>query len=330
MVNIRGLSSRKYIHCLLLVPLWCCFASLAHAQDASAVLNATDSSVVTESGDTQMKRDKEEGPYNGKARKTNQSIAQGLSVSEAAILNDNPWAFSFSTSAARGLDQYADTWETNSTLDLSYNLDSKSALGLSLGYDSILYKYGGQLFKNEDPDPSRYGISDIELSYSLPEVWSDKYNRLVITSAVTFPSSHTSQRASLIADGSVAAALRYRPISRLIITPSVGGYVRGYRYETANINGVTVNSPMGFTYGVSGSYMFTGWLIGALSLGETQRFDYQNHWTVIESISAQVSATVSSNMNLIAGYRWRDQMLTNDSVFDDDKSLIYTGVSYAF
>lgn len=328
----RGFGYRFYIVCIVSVPIWCCFASISYAQDASATLNTTGSSLTTQSS-TQEKEKmeaKKSGPNNAKARKTNQSLAQGLSVAEAAILSQTPWGFSLSTSAGRGIDEYADTWSSSTALDMSYSLNKSSAIGLSVGYDTILISYDGDLFNNKANDPRQYGLSDVELSYSLPNVWSDKYNRLVVNTALSLPASTTSQRAGMVADLSIGTALRYRPFSRLIITPQVGIYARSYRYETADARGFLPNSPYGASYGLAASFIFLPWLTSSAAYSQVQRFDYYEDWRTIQSASVQVSAAVADTMTAFAGYRWRDRTISNDSLFDDDKSLIFTGVSYAF
>jgi hypothetical protein len=134
----------------------------------------------------------------------------------------------------------------------------------------------------------------------------------------------------MIGDLSVGTALRYNPTKRLTITPSLGTYVRSYRYDTADAAGYNVNSPFGFNYGLSASYVFTNWLAGVLGYSQVQRLDYHNDWRTIQSASAQLSASVTDSVNAVVGYRWRDLTLSNESLFDDDRVLIYTGVSYAF
>ncbi len=265
-----------------------------------------------------------------KAKNTNQSVAQGLSIAESMLLNQSPWGIFFNATARRGLDEYADTWASVNELSLSYRLDSSSALGLSIGYDSVVYEKGGSLFNNVDSDPDRFGITDLDISYTRPKIWSDKYNRLMWSTAVSFPSSRSSQRNSLAFDVSSGLSLRYQPTSRIIITPSLSAYYRQFRYETANVMGLQPNSPLGISYGISGSYIITSKFIGAVSYSQTQRYDFFDDWRTVQSLSARLILNATDVLSVFVGYNWRDRMITNEPMFDDDKSIYMIGVGYVF
>ena len=265
-----------------------------------------------------------------KSKNTNHAVAQGLSIAESMLLNESPWGIFFNATATRGLDEFADTWSSVNELSLSYRLDSASALGLSLGYETVLYEKGGALFDNMDRDPGRFGITDLGVSYTRPKIWSDKYNRLVWSSTISFPSSRFSQRNSLVIEGSTSLALRYQPSSKIIITPSVGTYYRQFRFNTSNAFGTQPNSPFGSFFGLSGSYIFSKHLIGAASYSQTLRYDFFNDWRVIQSALAQLIVNATDTINLSAGYRWRDRVITNEPLFDDDRSIYYIGVGYVF
>lgn len=265
-----------------------------------------------------------------KSTSTNQSVAQGLSIAESMLLNQSPWGIFFNATATRGLDEFADTWSSVNELSLSYRLDSKSALGLNIGYETVLYEKGGALFDNEDRDPGRFGVTDLDISYTRPKVWSDKYNRLVWSSTISFPSSRASQRNSLVIEGSSSLALRYQPNAKIIITPSLGAYYRQFRFDTSNAFGTQPNSPFGSFLGLSGSYIINKYLIGSASYSQTLRYDFFADWRVIQSAVAQLTVNATDTLNLSAGYRWRDRMITNEPLFDDDRSIYYIGVGYVF
>lgn len=267
---------------------------------------------------------------NNKSKNTNQAVAQGLSIAESMLLNQSPWGIFFNATATRGLDEYADTWSSVNELSLSYRIDSKSALGLSLGYETVLYEKSGALADNVDRDPGRFGVTDLEISYTRPQIWSDKYNRLVWTSSLSFPSSRASQRNSLVADISTNLALRYRHNPKILITPSVGAYARQFRFDTSNAMGTQANSPVGITTGLSAAYTFNRIFIGTIFYGQTQRYDYFDDWRSIQTAVAQLNANVTMTLNLSAGYRWRDRVVTNEPLFDDDRSIYYIGVGYVF
>ena len=152
----------------------------------------------------------------------------------------------------------------------------------------------------------------------------------MISGALTLPASTASQRSSLVTDATVGASLRYAPNDKIIITPQLGVYARDYRYETADMAGRLANSPYGVSYGLAGSYVFFSWLAGTVAYSQTQRYDFFSDWRTIQSVSGKLTANVSSTFSAYVGYRWRDRTITNDALFDDRKSLIFTGVSYAF
>lgn len=349
----RGLKSIIYMSCTQAVLILCFFGSVASAQSGtpSAPVNTAPPTSATSLPTTGLNRGADnsgsvvkttkakalndpnsaevEADKGSKKKTNNQAVAQGLSVAEAMLLNPSPWGFFLSTSISRGLDEYQDALASSSSLDATYRINAASSVNLSLGYNTIVYNYDGEFLYNKSSDPGQYGLADTDISYVRPNVWSDKYNRLVLSAGLTLPTSRLSSRSGLNAATRFNAALRYKPISKLIITPSVGTYVRSFRYDTPNIIGSSFNSPFGFTYGLSGSYVFLPWLIGSLGYSQTQRYDFNNDWRVIQAATAQMSISLNA-LNLYAGYQWRDRIETNEPLFDDDKSLIYTGVGYAF
>lgn len=320
MTNKRGFSSKIYNFCRV-------FSIICLMATPSYVF-AQSSSVKTSAKKAEKAED--DGKLSTKAQKSNKALAQGLSVAESMLLNENPWGFYFTTSISRGLDEYQDSLNSVNSLNLSYRLNEKSALGLSFDYDTVLYSYGGEFLNNPVDDPDRLGFGDVTVSYSLPNVWSDKYNRLVINTALTAPSSKVAQRTGLGADWSTSMALRYKPMVGVIITPSVSGYVRYNRFDSDSRAGRAYNSPWGISYSLAGSYMFTSRIIGSVSYGQTQRHEYGGKTQLIQTAVAQLSWSATDTLNVFGGYRWRDRILTNESLFDDDRVLIYTGVGYAF
>lgn len=263
-------------------------------------------------------------------KNTNQSVAQGLSIAESMLLNESPWGFFFNATATRGVDEYADTWSSVNELRLSYRLSSASALGFGLGYETLIYEKGGELFKNVDSDPERFGLTDFDVSYTRPKVWSDKYNRLVWSTGLSIPTSRSSQRNSLLTEVSSSLAMRYQPNSKVIITPSVGAYYRQFRYDTANAMGLQPNSPFGTFAGLAGSYVFNRFLIGSVSYSQTLRYDFFEDWRTVQSASARLIVNATDTLNVSLGYNWRDRIITNEPLFDDDRSIYIIGVGYVF
>ncbi len=309
--------------CLILFTLF--FAVTSHNSSYAIAQSNLQSNSVSKSSDD--RNDKKTGKQQKKA---NQAVAQGLSIAESMLLSESPWGIFFNATATRGLDEYADTWTSVNDLSLSYRIDGNSALGMSVGYETLIYNSGGSLFNNQDRDPDRFGLTDLDVTYTRPKIWSDKYNTLVWSSALSFPSSRLSQRNSLTVEGSTRLALRYRPNSKIMITPSLGTYYRNYRYDTSSVFGSSANSPFGITYGVSGAYTVNSTFIGTVFYGQTQRYDFFNDWRTLQTVVAQLNANVTNNLNLSVGYRYSDRTETNELLFDDDRSIYYIGVGYVF
>jgi hypothetical protein len=271
-----------------------------------------------------------------KKKSANQSIAQGLSISETLAAKESPWGLSVTTQASRGAQENNDDVASSNYLDVNYRLNSASTLGLSLGYSTLIYKKNGELFNNEDSDPTQYGFNDTSVSYTRPSVWHDKYNRLLITSSLTLPTSRVSNRIGMNASLSATAVLRYTPRPGIIISPNFSVYGRSFRYDTVNeagttsTNGFSYNSPVGVSYGLSGSYVFKPWLIGSVGYSQTQRYDYNSELRMIQSASSQLSISTNEGLNIFLGYIWRDQKTTNEPLFAAYKTSFFTGVGYAF
>ena len=304
--------------CLILISL-----VIAGLTQYTAQAYAQSNSASTNSDKNEKKSSKEQ-------KKANQAVAQGLSIAESMLLSESPWGIFFNATATRGLDEYADTVTSVNDLSLSYRVDQNSALGLNIGYETLLYETGGSLFNNSDRDPDRFGITDLDITYTRPKIWSNTYNTLVWSSALSFPASRASQRNSLTVEGSTRLALRFRPNAKLMLTPSLGTYYRQFRYDTANAFGTAPNSPFGITYGLSGAYTFNSIFIGTLFYGQTQRYDFFNDWRTIQTSVAQLNANITNTLNLSVGYRYNDRVITNEPLFDDDRSIYYIGVGYVF
>jgi hypothetical protein len=134
----------------------------------------------------------------------------------------------------------------------------------------------------------------------------------------------------LVAEISTGVALRYQPSAKLIITPSLGTYYRQFRFDTANAMGTQPNSPFGVMYGLSASYVMTRRFIGATGYSQTLRYDFFGDWNIIQSASVRLIYNATDVLNLSVGYNWRDRMITNEPLFDDDRSNYIIGVGYVF
>ncbi|MCC6137399.1 MAG: hypothetical protein IT287_02115 [Bdellovibrionaceae bacterium] len=326
MAKVWGFSRYVFIFSVLQIAL----LSHSFAATTPAVAPAETTKVTSESLQTTSAAVKAKEKDQQKSTTANKSVAQGLSIAESMMLNQSPWGISFSADAERGLVDVVDTWTSVNALNVSYRINKKSAVSVNLGYETLLQKYDGAVLNNADVYPGRYGLTDLSISYTRPTIWSDKYNRLVWTSNISLPTSRASQRNSLIADVSTGLALRYQPFQGLIITPSAGVYYRQYTYETANVFGTQPNSPAGYRYGLSTSYVFNSWFIGALNYSQTRRYDFFSDWRTIQSGTAALIINATDVLNVSVGYNWRDRIISNEPLFDRNKSIFFIGVGYVF
>lgn len=265
-----------------------------------------------------------------KNEKQRQALSQGYSASEALLMTEKNWNFVASQTFARGMDEFEDTYLSITSLDLSYRVNSWSALVLSGGYNTVALNHDGELFNNYEANPDLYGLTDFSAGYSIPGVWRNDNSSINYFGAITFPTSQTSQNATMIGSISNSFIYRYRPNSKLILSASASAVVSHFRRDDADVFGTQVNSPFGISYAIGSSYRFFNWLIGSLSYSQFQRLDYDENWDTIQTAVASLNFNVTPQVGLSTGYRYRDRIITNDEMFDDDKSLAFIGVSYAF
>lgn len=265
-----------------------------------------------------------------KQDKKRQALAQGFTASEALMMAQSKWNFVLDSSAQRGLDEYTDTWFMNATMQVGYRLTDKGALGVALGFDTIAYKHGGSLFNNADPDPTQFGLSDLHITYTMPRIWYDQYNSLTWFNEVSLPTSRRSQLSGMTVRYDSSLQLRYSPFAKLIFWLRTGLGISHFAYETVDAFGSNFNSPLNISYSLGASYVITPKFTLSTSIAQTQRLDFDSKWKVIENLSASAFYVLSQNINLYLGYRWRDELVTNDPMFDAKKTILFTGASYVF
>lgn len=289
---------------------------------------------ATSKASTRVTTKKKTDAKKTKSKKQNQreALSAGFSASEALMMSQKRFNFVLSTSASRGLDEFADTYFSDISFSTSYRLNTWSALSLSIAYNTIALNSDGDLFNNEVNQPDIYGFSNLSVGWSVPGIYRSKSKKTSINyfASLTAPTSRVSQRASMIGGLGNGIVMRYRPFSKLITFMRVSARVSHFRFDDADLAGNSVNSPFSTGYGVGASYIFNRYIIGSLSYGNSFRLDYNEDWLSFQRMSASVNFNISSQMGAYAGYAWSDRFLSNDEMFDDDRSSIFMGVSYAF
>lgn len=266
------------------------------------------------------------------AKSQQQALSQGFSASEALLMSQSRWNTVLSQSFSRGLDEFNDTYFSSTSLSLSYRLNTWSALALSTGYNTIALKDDGQFFSNEDPDPNRFGLSNTSVSWSVPRIWSSQNKKTFLNYflSTSLPTSRASQRSTLITSVSNGLTLRHRFQNRLLLSSFLS--LRGslHRKDTADVAGFSINSPVGLSYGAGLAYPILSRLITSLRYSQSQRLDYEDNIDVFQSVSVSANYIAAASLSIFAGYSYSDRIITNDEVFDDDRSSIFMGVSYAY
>lgn len=285
-----------------------------------------DKPVVVVDRDTESSDEKTQTNSGESASDVKAGVAQGLSLREAMTLNQqSAWSYSATTATFRSLDYYDESyWSIGA--DVSYRLKPGQSLTAQLSYFETVDRY--------DEDPERLGVSDLGVSWLLPNFWSNpKYGMLSASMTVTAPTSELSQRESLI--GSVSSDLTYRkPLTGalrfLTLSTSASLILSHYTFETSNAFGTDTNAPLAVAVGFAGTVRFGQSIFWTNSYSLYNRMDYDSDWRTIQTLASSVAYLITPKARLFGQYRWRDEVVTNDSFLDDDKSRFTLGGSYFF
>lgn len=229
---------------------------------------------------------------------------------------------SLSTFAGRSFDEFAETgifysgtvgfrvgkkWSSDVTVDYSHPLDLDA----------------------ERPD--RWELEDITLRAVRPNIWKSKSKRAYssLQLALSLPTSGTSQDSSLQASFSASAptAIRANKFT-FILTPTL--VVARHRFDTADVFGFEKNSPIGAAASGAVRYSITRKLAVLGSASIYTFWDYDGRNKNIQTLRASAQYAISKHWFGTFGYRWRDRVVTNNSVFDDDATLMSGSLTYTF
>lgn len=231
----------------------------------------------------------------------------------------NPWVFSASTSLLRGLDYY-DKLYSNYGVSGIYRFDERQSLSLNLSYSNpsdlvVTFK--------ED-----WGFEDLVLNYSFNRIHKiNQKTSMGFRAGLILPTSEKSRNTSLMGGVSLTLPIisNYQRL-RFVFTP--GARLNAYQYITANKAGTILNYPFSLPVSLNTSYTLTRYLIPSLVLSTNYLFDSEGESINVMGLSANLTVAINNKFSLSTGYRWRDRRLTNYSLFDDDRSSMYLGVTY--
>jgi len=177
--------------------------------------------------------------------------------------------------------------------------------------------------------PDRWELEDITLRLLKPSVWKSdsKDQNLALIGSLRLPTSGTSQDASLFSQVRITAQYTYRHKKwTLSATPALS--LAWHEFETEDEAGFLKNSPVGVTLGGAARYSITRKLGFVGSASVANLFDYDLNSRTVQTVAGSLQYLVNRKTFVALTARWRDRVLTNNSLFDDNASIVALSVGY--
>lgn len=250
---------------------------------------------------------------------------------QQAYFSRSKWNFVLGTGVYRTLDELSDYY-SNYSISGNYQFRPGIFFNFSTGYSSIIYQDGGSfLVNNQSASAEKYGLSDLTLGISLPGYLSLKKINSILTfgSDLRLPLSQASRDTSMHASLTTYAQLRTRLSRRWMSSFTSSLILANYTYDDADVFGYQVNSPLGLSNSIGLNYNFWRNLTAYGSYGLYHRYDYEGYIDNIQTISTGILVPATQKLYINFGYMWRDRVITNDRLFDNNKSYYSLGVSYS-
>lgn len=235
--------------------------------------------------------------------------------------NEQVWSGSVRTGMSKNQDEYSDYF-SSTNFEISRALGNGKTLSVSTSYS--------QPVSDDQDKVKRYGIGDLDLSLGWDELYRfNESGSLAGSIGFTGPSSRTSRLASMNGAFNGSLSTSWKLPQNFRFSTNHGLTLFSYQYDTANDDGDVYNSPFGTSNGIS-----LGWgansfrITGSYSLYYTQNYAKTDIW--VQSVGSSVSYSFTNSISAALGFSWRDRILTNNSLFDDDTTVTSLSVSYAF
>lgn len=244
---------------------------------------------------------------------------------ESAKIGEAPaergWSGSVRTGMSKNQDEYSEYFSSTS-FSLSRGLRNGKSLSISTSYSQPV---------SDDRDKvQRFGMGDIDISMGFDELYRfNESGSMAGSLGFVAPASRASRNASM--NGAISGSLStsWKLPAAIRFSTSHGLTLYSYQYDTADKDGYTYNSPFGTSNGVSLGWGKNGFrLSGSYSLYYTQNFAKTDIW--VQSLASSVSYSLTKSISLALGFSWRDRILTNNSLFDDDTTVTSLSASYSF
>ncbi len=255
-------------------------------------------------------------------------ISKNLTPAEQQRLSSKKWSFILGTSAFRSRDELSDYFGSVSG-SMAYKVHSKLLLTSSLQYEYITYKSGGAFLVNQD-NPRNFGFGDLRLGFSAPRIFNLPNIKSFVnfSGGINLPTSTNSLDAGQYYSSNFTVSMISFVTPKFLINSYSSILHAAHQFEEANATGSLLNSPFGLRAGANLSYNLIKGLTAFSGYDLNARFEYSNGVRNIQTFSAGLQYAFTDKIYFSGSTVWRDELISNDVVFDDDKSFYSIGVDY--
>lgn len=234
---------------------------------------------------------------------------------------DSGWSGFIRTGMSRNQDEFSDAFSATS-LSISRPLEKNRTFSFSTSYN--------QPVTTDQDVVRRYGFGDVDLGIGYENLYSfSDVGQLAGNLSFTLPTSRASRYASMRGAVTGGLSTSWKLPSNFSLSSNHSLTAYSYKYDTADADGNTYNSPFGLTNTVG-----AGWGYKQLRLNAGAGLYYTQNFAgtdiTVQSFTSSVAYTFAANITTALGFSWRDRILTNNSLFDDDTTVTSFSVSYIF
>lgn len=229
------------------------------------------------------------------------------------------WQLEANARSYKSLAEYTD-WIGVVGGEISYNrikdLTVTAALDYAFQYDTAV----------SVTEQTAYGLQDLQFTALYKDLLSGPIRSLRPVAQVYLPTSETSQNATMMT--TVGAGVSYSQKERFF-NWGTNHLVLGslYQYETSNAFGSSYNTPLGMSNGVNISRSFNPiTIVGSYSL--YTYYTYSDRTKNLQTFLLSTNWLVNPRLSVTGYYRWRDDIISDLSAFDDDTSIAGLSLTY--
>lgn len=231
------------------------------------------------------------------------------------------WNANIEASLLRGFDKLSEEAAYYQAL-VGYSFSKSLKGNVMLGYSHPL--------DGDAENPDRWQLEDVRLQLTNPSIWKSesKAQNLSLVGSLSLPTSTTSQNAGQIFSSSIGARFSHR-WSKFTFLASPRLVASWHQYETRDQDGYVKNSPLGLSFGLTLRYAVSrkAALLTGASLYSAFDYDFGNK--NVQTVFGAVQYTLTKKSYLVLSARWRDRILSNNSLFDDDASMASLSFGYS-